>query len=1074
MENLTILHLSDLHFEPGQRKDIRIVRDALFADLASLKSSLGLEPSIVIFSGDFVFAGDLGYGDDRNDYDSVLKEFINPLLQSIELDTDDLFVCAGNHDVQRSKVDEIIEEGLRQKLTNEQAVSSVLDNIDRHKYIVDRLSNFERFRVSLPNRHLRKSNELFATYKITRFNKVIGIACLNSAWRASGGGDETDYGKLLIGERALDSCIEDLADCDLRIGVVHHPFSYLQAYERIEMQRRAFNAFNVWLHGHIHEQDYQLAQTLNESRVIAIAGGAVYYRRGYYNGYSIIQYSLNENTGRIYLREYFDRVRRFTESALQEGTVSFTLSSTGIGPLSGNLSLIAQIRPGVHELVNKHLLSAATLQSRAPKELEKIFVEPPLSTVSEHKQKSWELNQRKRIPTKSLDELLSSEKNLLFIGKRESGKTTLLNHICASYVEPNTLKQVRIPLLINHKKLPAGKDKIKKAILDYIYELQITPDMEQQLQQGNCVILVDDLDVNNGKSLSALRQFARDHSQNRYIFTVDEEIFADLDFDDTLPDLGIEYERIYIHSFGKKQIRGLISKWFQNVPIGENEEELDNIADRVLAIDVPRTPLLVSLLLLIVEQQPDYVPINQASLLEKLIEVLLGKMNPAEEVRREELDFRNKEDFLCYIAYQLVRKNSYQLEVQEFRREASHYFEQRGLTVSRSGGIEGFTSRLLERGVLVGDRGNVYFRFRCFREFFTAKCMMENRNFYNEVLTDDKFADFANEIDYLTGLQRKNRDIVEFLNEVVRRSLKDFLSDIGLEVELGLFDNITIHKSAIDSLPEEKHDLIIQNLRKLRVGLRDLDETMELSTPPAVEGEPTLDKVQQDADIANDKLARLVESLMLFARVIRNCELIDDRDFKKANVRLCVESFLKMLYVSMVKSDEMFKELDEEEVAKRLKEAIDIMGLDTGVEEIAESGHMKENLSYFTRILQPLLFETLICDLLGTPKLEIAFGEEIDKPDNHILLRLVYTLIYRDLKLEGYIDRLERLVNEVHKNEYYRELIYQSLSGYYLFRELSANERRRIESIIADLIATRTDSPQRGKAEIIGKIRRIH
>lgn len=72
MEDLTILHLSDLHYDLSKQKDIEIVIKALFSDLEKIRET-GIKPGLIIFSGDLIHAGDYGYADNRNDYDKPKK-----------------------------------------------------------------------------------------------------------------------------------------------------------------------------------------------------------------------------------------------------------------------------------------------------------------------------------------------------------------------------------------------------------------------------------------------------------------------------------------------------------------------------------------------------------------------------------------------------------------------------------------------------------------------------------------------------------------------------------------------------------------------------------------------------------------------------------------------------------------------------------------------------------------------------------------------------------------------------------------------------------------------------------------
>jgi GTPase SAR1 family protein len=173
---------------------------------------------------------------------------------------------------------------------------------------------------------------------------------------------------------------------------------------------------------------------------------------------------------------------------------------------------------------------------------------------------------------------LKSGRNILFVGKKESGKTTLLSYICTRYLEADTFERARIPILLNHRRLPKCKDGVKTAIFEYLSDLKLCSELEASLEQGNCILLVDDLELRDKKGLDLLIQFIRDYNRNRYIFATDEDIFADIEVDKP-PDLGVDYDKIYIHSFGRKQIRNLVSNWFQNSSVDIEAEE---IPDRIM------------------------------------------------------------------------------------------------------------------------------------------------------------------------------------------------------------------------------------------------------------------------------------------------------------------------------------------------------------------------------------------------------------------------------------------------------------------------------------------------------------
>ena len=89
---ITILHLSDFHFNEESREEITTVLDALFDDLQKLGDEYGVSPNLVVISGDIANAGD------QADYNFALDWLVN-LSKKIKISPDNVFIVPGNHDI---------------------------------------------------------------------------------------------------------------------------------------------------------------------------------------------------------------------------------------------------------------------------------------------------------------------------------------------------------------------------------------------------------------------------------------------------------------------------------------------------------------------------------------------------------------------------------------------------------------------------------------------------------------------------------------------------------------------------------------------------------------------------------------------------------------------------------------------------------------------------------------------------------------------------------------------------------------------------------------------------------------
>ena len=121
---------------------------------------------------------------------------------------------------------------------------------------------------------------------------------------------------------------------------------------------------------------------------------------------------------------------------------------------------------------------------------------------------------------------------------------------------------------------------------------------------------------------------------------------------------------LFIRSMDKHNIRQLAKNMLAINPSIE-DAHVDKIIRSFSTNNMPRTPFAVSLILAICGESADYMPTNQAKIVENFMEKLLEKLNP-EEVYSRTYDFNNKEKFLAEIAYELHSSNRYYMSKDEF------------------------------------------------------------------------------------------------------------------------------------------------------------------------------------------------------------------------------------------------------------------------------------------------------------------------------------------------------------------------------------------------------------------------
>lgn len=646
MENIRILHLSDLHINNEKLHDIKIVIDALLCDLKKLRNEEHLHVDFVCFTGDLIQKGEHAHGEDGQ-YDLAINYFINPLLCELSLANDGFFIVPGNHEVDQSRIDQISEHGLRSCLIDRDSINHFIDTINpKH---IQRIIHFDHI-----EKHFQKdtawSNLIGSAHIRHKGNFSIGFACLNSVWRAMGTGPE-ERGSLILGERQVDLAYQAIQHCNIKIALMHHPTYWLAEPDKIAVDRRLAN-FDIILNGHLHN--------LGEEQIIIpghnsvrITSGSLFHGRTEYNGYSIIDINPFTKSVTCHFRKYSDNRRSFipAESIAEGGFYTCHLDSSP-NVLAIGYNLINNLKPNLISHANSALIVNA-IDTLAPQDLSRIFVPPNLSNSSEYMKEEG-----KTIENISLEDVLNRNDNILFIGKKEIGKTTLLNYIAISYINRFTTES-KIPFIVDLRYLTPGKDPVERAMVNYVWNVTDDHRTNKQeiihfLESGNCVILFDNLESDNEKIRDILKAFTQKYNINRFIFVLNENVFETISLEKSL-DLGCCYTKIYIQSLSRDRVRKLIENWFD-----DREVDIDQILNKVMYfltyVGMPRTPFIVSMLLAIIDELHEYVPINEATLIERFLEIIFDKLSPT-ETKSSTYDFWNKSHYLSELAWHIVTAN---------------------------------------------------------------------------------------------------------------------------------------------------------------------------------------------------------------------------------------------------------------------------------------------------------------------------------------------------------------------------------------------------------------------------------
>ena len=281
------VHLSDLHIGHGNAKhsanqeSIKILIDRFLPEkinsynILNSKGESGVD--CLFFTGDLAQAGELTQL-------SAAKKWIDSITQELSINSENVFIVPGNHDIVRYKNEDVIPKSLIEPIRNRDLADDKQDNIDTLLSDKDArailLKRNYNFYATFSNNYAPFTSPDFSPYfsKNLVFKNLpfpIVIAGFNTALLCN---DNSDQGKLEFGQiqmQGLEEIIRSSSKSDskpLFICLSHHPFSEGWLKDEKEIQSILKRDKFVHLCGHTHQEN----TGISEHGYIEIIAGAAH------------------------------------------------------------------------------------------------------------------------------------------------------------------------------------------------------------------------------------------------------------------------------------------------------------------------------------------------------------------------------------------------------------------------------------------------------------------------------------------------------------------------------------------------------------------------------------------------------------------------------------------------------------------------------------------------------------------------------------------------------------------------------------------------------------------------------
>lgn len=1004
---MKILHISDIHFQDKNWGQFQIIK-SFFEDLENyvLKKD---QMELIFITGDLTQSGD------PNEFDK-LKEFLDKLLEITNLDKSKLLLIPGNHDINRKSMPALIRQGIL-NIENEELSNKVIDEMIKNSQSIGGLQNYYNFYKE----YFGHDGKLFEN-KIFTFKDVkVGISLLNSAWSSWGGVD--DLGNVILGHKQLEKSSFDIESCNFKIGLIHHPLNWFKEFDKKHNNFIVNNRYDFFFFGHEHEGDF-FSNENKTNKCIHLKSPCLYESTQYANGYSVVTIDFETKKCRAEYRSYFSKRRSFDVGVdiVQDGfsELDFSKKNEIANFNKEHFSVLAKLQKSLAPVLTKSIL---TTFQKPDLTFKKLFIRPTLSTLPETTDSLGkignQLSDKKFNESKnySVEDVITGDDNFLIAGAKESGKTTLLNFIVSEILEGDG-KYNSIPMYIDYvSDLKKGESMYEKAIEKFVknHNLSKEVNLPKDLKNGRLILLIDNFDFKFPKKNRDLGIFAKKYPNVRLILTTNESVIDSLGVTDTNI---FPHTRIYIHSFKRQHTRSLVRRVCDTVDAHEEEKIVSRVMDSLTSCFIPHSPFMISVALSVYQHETNFKPLNKASLVEKFIEILLGKLTLFED--KSGLDYRAKEHYLSFVTEYMVNQNCFAVEINKFELETISYLQSTG---SPAKGIN-VINYFIERNIFKLQDGLISFKLKCFFEYFLAKKMMDESETYKRIVEGGNFLIFSSELEYYADLKRNCTDLLDYL-EV---KLREYYNNLNITIDLTAFEKFKTEFSPISS--DERKE-IITSIESSKNDVESRDTLLDVEKSP-----DDTDQIITKTNANNDLKLDFVETLFLYGNVLKSCDLIRNKDYKREKTYFFVDMLCNLMMAIMI--------VGPEEVSKLLASHI---GTDTEVEP-----------DRMFKILVPLIGLSMSSEVFASPNYSMTYQELADDKNNSLLSRLVFSSLNSNISPNKFLDDIKLFIYKIEDDSNVVDILFFIVMLKYMSAKFPANLDEKALDLISEIALKKAGS----------------
>lgn len=774
------------------------------------------------------------------------------------------------------------------------------------------------------------------------------------------------------------------------------------------------------MYGHVHRALPEQRKTIS-GEVILSQGSCLYKTREYFNGYNIVKIHPATNSVEIHVMEYSDFRREFIPATrlLEDPVLKYSLPARGARDTATLAGALLKTRPNIRSLANQHI-SLVGGASDQPLDIDMHYVCPGL-----RRGQTIELNNEVEITAaEEVARALTGQSSIAIVGRPESGKTSLA-HYMAVRAATGGADQPRLPLIGNFVDLRKGERPFWRFIRDYANEISDSSLNRTALERMPLLVLVDNVDLLDAIRLALLKILIEENKNVRWILLTNS-VPGGLSLTALIKEHLSDFEFYTIRELSRSSIRALSASW---LPAGGNPETADalyrSVMEQIQRAGLPRNGYIVSLVLWAIKNKSSGELLNEAVLLQNIIDHMLGRMDYTGALRSE-LDFTTKSAILQHLAWHF--KNTSEVhEKNDVLNILIDLLDKKGLNYDAAKLLNSFISC----GILDEIGSSVSFRFIRFQEFFVAGYLRDNSSTLDDVL-NKRMLELRRELDLYTSRYRHESGLLEVCRDFLKNLPKPppALNNQTLEEYLK-------SKQRADFSREQ-----LRHMRKERMTSDQIDDLLDKTERQVAEKRAVELKEREQSGIDRSSVSvQYFEALELYSQFIRNLEFVD-KGQKQDHLRECFfgwdNTLLGMYSVLREGIAEMRKDVFER-------------GVELGSLSKENAGKVVDFVKSIMASIFPASLADAIYRNLGSEKLADFIEELALNETNLPMYGLLLLFVLLELNpARGFV--LLRQFSESPAVEIWMlTAITQRLYAYHRTRLLSSDLRRQFVELVVDL-----------------------